>query len=309
METAAARYEQLTDRLLALYHEGKQREALELLDPADPDLAPWAAELAHFEACMHGSLGDPESALDVLLRASAAGAWWHHSLLVGDDDLAALREEPEFKQLVELSRGRTVNDQPAWTIDLPDAGRPVTGVVVALHGTGQRATRAAKVWAAVVELGYALVCVDSSQLISPQFRTWADRDLVVKDLTAALDALPDELRGLPVIAAGFSSGGRAALDWALTAEPTAVRGVIVLAPSLGELPVTAAGLLSPATIIVGTEDHTLAGIDRDADQLAAFGFAIDRIPGLGHTAPEDLDSRLKTLLTVAVGRRSGLLGG
>lgn len=302
METTAARYEQLTDRLLSLYREGKQREALELLDPPDPDLAPWAAELAHFEACMHGSLGDPDSALDVLLRASAAGAWWHHSLLAEDDDLAALRDVPEFKQLVELSHGRKVNDQPAWTIDLPDAERPVAGVVVALHGTGQRATRAAKDWAAVVELGYALVCVDSSQLISPQFRTWLDRDLVVKDLAAALDALPEELRGLPVIAAGFSSGGRAALDWALSAEPTAVRGVILLAPSLGEVPATAAGPLSPATILVGTEDHTLAGIDRAADQLAAFGFDISRIPGLGHTAPADLGDRLRTLLAVPKNR-------
>ncbi|MEV6414664.1 alpha/beta hydrolase [Kribbella sp. NPDC051718] len=302
MDTTAARYEQLTDRLLSLYREGKQREALKLLDPPDPELAPWAAELAHFEACMHGSLGDPDSALEVLLRASAAGAWWHHSLLVEDDDLAALREVPEFKQLVEFSQGRKVNDQPAWTIDLPDAERPLLGVVVALHGTGQRATRAAKVWAAVVELGYALVCVDSSQLISPQFRTWLERDLVVRDIAAALDALPDELSGLPVIAAGFSSGGRAALEWALTAEPTAVRGVIVLAPSLGDLPVTAAGPLSPATILVGTEDHALSSVDRAADQLATFGIDIIRIPGLGHTAPEDLDGRLAALLTVPIDR-------
>ncbi|GAA0924033.1 hypothetical protein GCM10009554_02510 [Kribbella koreensis] len=302
MDTTAARYEQLTERLLRLYREGKQREALDLLDARGPDLAPWAAELAHFEACMRGSLGDPDAALEVLLRASAAGAWWHHSLLVQDDDLAALREVPEFKQLVELSQGRKVNDKPAWTIDLPAAEQPVTGVVVALHGTGQRATRAARDWAAVVGLGYALVCVDSSQLISPQFRTWLERDLVVRDIAAALDALPDELRGLPVIAAGFSSGGRAALDWALTAEPTAVKGVIVLAPSLGDLPVTAAGPLSPATILVGIEDHTLPAIDRASDRLAAFGIDIIRIPGLGHTAPEDLDRRLKALLTVPTDR-------
>ena len=298
METAEARYAHLTDRLLSLYREGKQREALELLDQPDPDLAPWSAELAHFEACMYGTIGNPDSALAVLQRASAAGAWWHESLLVEDDDLAALRDRPEFERLIEASREHKVNDVASWTIDLPGDGRPVAGVVVALHGTGQRATRAAKDWAPVVELGYALVCVDSSQLISPKFRTWLERDLVIQDIAAALAALPDELRELPVIAAGFSSGGRAALEWALTAEPVPVRGAILLAPSLGDLPVVPAGPLSPATILVGSKDHALAGVDRAADQLIGFGFGIVRIPDLAHTAPGDFGSRLEAILTV-----------
>lgn len=302
METPEARYEQLTDRLLSLYREGRQREALGLLDPPHPDLALWSAELAHFEACMYGSLGDADSALDVLQRASEAGAWWHDSLLLEDDDLAALRDRPELNQLVELSRDRKVSGQASWTIALPDTGRPVSGVVVALHGTGQRASQAARVWAPVVQLGFALVCVDSSQLDSPQFRNWRERDLVIRDIADALADLPDELRGLPVIAAGFSSGGRAALDWVLTAEPVAVRGVILLAPSLGDLPTTPARQLSPATILIGTEDHALAGVERAADQLTSSGFEIVLIPGLGHTAPPDLGDRLSSLLDVPTDR-------
>lgn len=193
METAAARYEHLKDRLLALYREGRQQEALELLEPLDPDMAPWSAELAHFAACMHGSLGNAAEALDALESASAAGGWWHDSLLLEDDDLVALRELPEFLRLVEVSRERSSNDSVSWTIELPEVA--ATGVVVALHGAGQSATRAARDWAPVLDLGYALVCIESSQRISPNFRTWVERDLVVEDLRKVLAELPDALRG------------------------------------------------------------------------------------------------------------------
>ncbi|MEU4395498.1 alpha/beta hydrolase [Kribbella sp. NPDC023855] len=282
--------------MLKLYREGRQREVLELLEEVDADLAPWSAELAHFEACMHGSLGDADAALKVLQRASAAGAWWHESLLVEDDDLAVLRDRPELAELVKVSRERTANGVASWTVQLPDGDAAVAGVVVALHGAGQHAARAAQDWASVVGLGYALVAIDSSQLISTKFRTWFDRDLTVRDIAAALADLPEELRGLPVIAAGFSNGGRAALEWALTAGPVPVDGVILLGPSLRELPATAANPLSPATIFVGTEDNALAGVDRAADQLTSLGFDIVRIPGLNHTAPPDLADRLAQLL-------------
>jgi dienelactone hydrolase len=322
MESPEVRYDQLQNRMLALYREGRQREVLALLDEVDADLAPWSAELAHFEACMHGSLGDADSALNVLQRASADGAWWHESLLLEDDDLAELRDRPELRELVQVSRDRMVNGQASWTLVLPDGDAVVTragddatattaagtssavaGVVVALHGAGQHAARAVQDWAPVVGLGYALLAVDSSQLISPKFRTWSDRELTVRDIAAALADLSEELRGLPVIAAGFSNGGRAALEWALTADPVPVGGVVLLAPSLRELPATPANPLSPATIFIGTEDHALAGVDQAADQLIGFGFGIVRIPGLNHAAPPDLADRLARLLGVPNDRR------
>lgn len=298
MESPEVRYDQLQNRMLKLYREGRQREVLGLLEEVDADLAPWSAEIAHFEACMHGSLGDADSALKALQRASAAGAWWHESLLLEDDDLAVLRDRPELAELVKVSRKRMGNGVASWTVKRPD-GDAAAGVVVALHGAGQHAARAAKDWASVVELGYALVAIDSSQLISPKFRTWVDRDLTTRDVAAALADLPDELQGLPVIAAGFSNGGRAALEWALTADPVPVDGVILLAPSLRALPETAGNpskSLSPATIFIGTEDNALPRVESAADQLTGLGFEIIRIPGLNHTAPPDLADRLTHLL-------------
>ncbi|WP_133979824.1 alpha/beta hydrolase [Kribbella voronezhensis] len=287
MDSPEQRYDDLSDRVFTLYSEGEQRAALELLSRPDPELEPWSAELAHTAACLHGSLGEPEAAIHVLRSASDAGAWWDPSILTDDDDLAALQPLPEFQELVALSATRRSPDPRPALIQLPASVDDARGVVVALHGAGQTAGRAAADWAEVLELGYALVCVDSSQRMSPMYRTWPERDRAVEDIARALGELPDELRGLPLIAVGFSAGGRAALDWALTATPTRATGVLVIAPALRELPADAAGPLSPADVLIGEDDDLLEVVDDAADRLTGFGLSIHRVPGVGHEFPQN----------------------
>ncbi len=295
MDTPESRYDQLTDRVAALYDEGLQQVALDLLDAAEPDLQPWAAELAHLRACLHGSLGESTEALTALQQASDAGGWWDEGILTDDDDLAALRPLPAFQRLVALSRDRKITSQDAPPIELPTQAAPC-GVVVALHGAGQRASHVMRDWAGVLDLGYALVGVESSQLMSPMYRTWPDPVEAAADIARALTHLPTELRELPLIAAGFSAGGRVAIDWATSADPTPVAGVVVLAPALRVVPDKAHGPLSPASILIGTEDDLLEVVDDAGKQLAGLGFTVDRLPGLGHEIPQDLAVRLVELL-------------
>lgn len=294
MDPAESRYDQLTDRIATLYDEGLQRVALDLMDTAEPDLGPWAAELAHLRACLLGSLGESTEALAALQQASDAGGWWDEGILTEDDDLSALQPLPAFQKLVTLSRDRRTTAQDPALIELPAAS--VSGVLVALHGAGQRAAHAMRDWAGALEIGYALVGVESSQLMSPMYRTWPDPELARNDIARALAQLPAELRGLPLIAAGFSAGGRVALDWALTGQPERAAGVVVLAPALRELPAGAQATLSPATILIGTEDDLLEVVDEAAGQLTAFGLTVQRLPGIGHEIPADLADRLRALL-------------
>ena len=55
----------------------------------------------------------------------------------------------------------------------------------------------------MVELGYALVCVQSSYRMSPMYRTWPDPEQARADVARALAEIAD----LPLIAAGFSAVG------------------------------------------------------------------------------------------------------
>ncbi|TCO43919.1 putative esterase [Kribbella antiqua] len=294
MQTEEARYDELVDRVEVLYNDGRLRGAIGLVDDSE-GLEAWAAELAHLKACLLAAAGDTESAFRTLQDASDAGAWWDPSILTGDDDLAALQVRREFRQLVATSRERVADDPTPPLVELPAV--PAVGVVVALHGAGQRASHAARDWAAVLDLGYALVCVESSRRMSPMYRTWPDREQAAGDIARALAAVPAELSAVPTIAAGFSAGGRAALDWALTAHPVKVAGVVVMAPALRTLPDAAAGPLSPATILVGTGDGLLEVVENAAGRLTAFGCAIERVPGLAHTFPADFGRRLRTILS------------
>lgn len=294
MDNPEGRYDRLIDRASALYEEGLQAVALDLMADLDPELEPWSAELAHLRACLLVTIGEPAEALRVLQEASDAGGWWDEAILTEDDDLAALQDLPAFKTLVALSRDRRTTAQDPPLIELPASS--VGGVVVALHGAGLRASHAMRDWAGVLDLGYALVGVESSQLMSPMYRTWPDPAIAREDIARALAQLPEELRGLPLIAAGFSAGGRVALDWALTGQPERAAGVVVLAPALRELPTEAQGPLSPATILIGTEDDLLEVVDEAAAQLTAFGLTIQKLPALGHEIPADLTEHLRALL-------------
>ncbi|ADB29185.1 phospholipase/Carboxylesterase [Kribbella flavida DSM 17836] len=300
MHTAEDRYDALTDEVAALYELGRQADALALMDATAAELGdqltPWAAELAHLRACLLGSLGNAEAALEVLVRASDAGGWWEESILTEDDDLAGLRTLPGFDALVANSRARRTPGITPPLIRLPPDGRTVVRVVVALHGAGQTARHAARDWASVLDLGCALVCVESSQLMSPRYRTWPDPAAAADDIARALAELPAELDGLPLVAAGFSAGGRVAISWALTATPQPVAGVIALAPALRELPTEAATSLAPASVLIGTDDDLLEVVLEAADQLEGFGLRITTLPGQGHQVPSDFADLLAQTL-------------
>lgn len=287
------RYDELDRRVCALYEAEQYDEALQALDAGSDGLDDWMAELTLLRACILAVSGDPDRALHVLEDASASGAWWLPEILTDDEDLEALRGRPEFDKLLAVSAERVSDDVVPALIDVPDQPH---GVVVALHGAGQTAAHAQRDWAGVLERGHALVCVQSSRRMSPKYHTWPDREQAIADIARALAQLPADLRGLPVVAAGFSAGGRAALDWALTAEPTPAAGVLVLAPALRELPDTAAGKLSPATIWIGADDDLLEVVDEMADRLTAFGCTIEHLPGLGHAFPPGFANQLAKAL-------------
>jgi predicted esterase len=293
-------YRALSDSVFAHYEAGQQREALALLDGTGSRLTPWQAEIAHLRACLHGSLDEPEAALAVLTGAHAAGGWWDPAILVEDDDLSSLGAMPEFAALVESSRRRweQANAEPDRSGDrLARPASPARGVLVALHGAEQDADDAIAAWRPAAELGLAVLAVRSSQRTSPSYRSWPDQDRAGAEIAGALATLPTDLRDLPVIAAGFSAGGRVALLWALSATPSAVAGVVAVAPAVGvEQTRTTGQTLQPALLIVGEDDDLVDDVVGAGQTLSSAGFTTDVVAGLGHRFPDDFPGRLATAL-------------
>ncbi len=302
--TALEHYRRLSNTVFELYASDRQREALAALKDRPTSLTPWRAELAHLEACLHGSIGQPDEAFAALTSAHDAGSWWDPRILLEDDDLEALRESPAFVDLVESSRARwqAANaelDRGGDLLELP-TGRPA-GLLVALHGAEEDGTDALRAWRGAVDCGFAVHAVRSSQRTSPRYRSWPDAERAESELADARAALPDELRRLPVVAAGFSAGGRVALRWALTAAPHPVTGVVTVAPAVipADLPPSRAAGLAPARLVVGSEDDLLEDVRATGRHLSPAGFGVDVVPGLGHEFPADFGERLARLLRPA----------
>lgn len=172
------------------------------------------------------------------------------------------------------------------------------GVVLALHGAEEDADDAMAAWGSATSHGCAVLAIRSSQLTSPRYRSWPDPQRAAAEIAGAHRLLPDRLRSLPTVAAGFSAGGRVALQWALSAHPFPVSGVIAVAPaaSVGTLPArTSRNQLSPALIIVGADDELaedVVGLEQELDSGPSGPFTLDLVPGLGHGFPDDFPARL-----------------
>lgn len=300
-----ARYRALDEAVTHLYEGGHFAEALAVLDREAPGLPQRRADTAHLTACLLAVDGRPEEALRALSDALADGAWWSPVILTEDDDLAGLRALPGFASLVRESAARHAR---ANGVPLPPVvRRPRTaprGLLVALHGADQDAAQAARDWGAAVESGFVVVAVDSSQRSTPRYRSWPDTGVALRDVTTALAGVDEADGDLPLLAAGFSAGGRIAVLWALSDAPVRPSGFLAVGPALTPEHLGPVRREVRGRILLGEHDDVAPGVVGAHERLIATGddVVLETLPRLGHALPPDLPARLPALLAGLVDR-------
>jgi dienelactone hydrolase len=303
--TEADRYDELTERVVGLYEQREYVAALALVGAERAALPTYGADLAHLSACLHSASGDPDAALADLRGAAADGAWWHPRLLLEDDDLAPVRDLPGFDEVVTVAADRSAAAQAGArsrppSVTRPAVGRPLRALLLVLHGAGQGAAQAAAQWGCAVEHGLVLVAVESTQLSTPTYRSWPDQEASAADVANALAFLPDPDRRLPVVAGGYSAGGRAALLWALSGNPVPVAGVVAVAPAVWPEQVAGATHRPRGVVVIGSQDDLLPTTRAAVDRLPDVRLEV--VDGLGHGYPTDFDRRLPAALDDALTR-------
>jgi predicted esterase len=301
----AERYDDLSERVVALYERQEYVAALALVDDARGALPAYRSDLAHLAACLHALAGDPAAALTDLRSAAADGAWWHPRLLLDDDDLAAVRSQPGFDEVVAQAAARSAAAQAAArarppVVRRPAGGQPARALLVVLHGAGQDAAQAAKQWSTAVEHGLLLVAVESSQLSTPTYRTWPDPEAAAADVAAALGTLPAADQALPLVAGGFSAGARAALLWALSGQPVVVAGVVAVAPAIWPEQTSTATYRPAGVVVIGSDDDLLPTTREALDRLPDVRLEV--VDGLGHDYPDDFAGWLPAALDEVLGQ-------
>ncbi len=262
---------------------------------AAPSFPAYRADTAHLAACLLARDGDAKAALRELRSAVQDGYWWAPRVLLDDDDLASVQSLDGWDALVAESARRAEEhaEVEPVTVVVQPAGEP-RGVLVVLHGAQQEPLQVAADWQAAADAGFVILAPRSTQQSSPTFRTWPDQAIASRDVAAALRRVP-EAASLPVLAAGFSAGGRAALLWALSGDPAPVHSYVVVAPSIGPDQLPHEPLSVSGVMLLGGNDDLTDAARAAAEQLSPTT-RVDLIAGLAHDYPADFDGWLAATL-------------
>lgn len=256
-------FNQLTEKMIALYREGKFDEAYELLEQNRTSFPEQAARLTYWRMCVLSLGNHPDEALSVFREGLDAGLWWSPDLFV-DPDLNAIRELPEFQRLVGVSKeqyeeGRTRIDRDYTTL-LPET--PASGtypLLMTLHGRNGNKDSDLAQWEAARQRGWLVLACQSTQPVFPGAYHWDDPAQGMADLHFYYEQAVQkhEIDMKRIVIAGFSQGSGMAIYTARKGD-LPVRGFIGLGTWWAEPNELRDGRKDlRGYFVVGQQDHTL----------------------------------------------------
>jgi hypothetical protein len=304
-------FDDLQERVFALYAERRFEEMRGLLDKAVERFPNRPSRITFWQACVDSLLGDPKLALQRLNLGAEKGLFWQENWLETDPDLAAARALPGYDEMVEAVRrsaergNANRRERPEVLLFPPEAG-PVRGLLIGLHMYERSAAESAAHWRPATGMGLVVVVPESTQVSGDAEPTWTDPAVTARDVRLAreeaLDRYP-EAAGATVVG-GASQGGARATAIALTGDPFPCRGLVAVVspyPELSDVPATARGAATRALrayLLTGDLDTTRDQVEHLYADLMVGGVQaeLDVVPGLGHEFPNDFPERLRHAL-------------
>jgi predicted esterase len=289
-------FAELQDRLINLYTDGKYVDALALVERHAGNFPEQAARTTFWRMCLLSLTNRPDDVLSVFREGLEAGLWWSEVVFI-DSDLDAVRELPEFQNLMRISQEKYVqaraNIEREDVILLPDE-LPSSGlypVLITLHGRNGNKETDLMYWEHARQRGWLVLSAQSTQPLFPGFYCWDDAAQGLTDLLFYYSRLSEQYQIDPqrVVIGGMSQGSGMAIYAALTGK-LPVRGFIGIGTwwaDVAEFAVEAKKVRG--YFVTGEKDHTL---DR-AREIQEFlrrheiAFAEEVHPDLGHEFPGD----------------------
>ncbi len=307
---AIATYFQLLNQAILLDRKGRSAEAYDLVTEFEDKVVGNPAQMLNFRCCFASKLGRKELALGLMREAIDRGYWYGYDYLLEDDDLAPLRDSPEFKDLAEICREREAeakrSSEPSLKIVKARSGQGRPRLLMALHGNGDSVAVIEDYWLPCVDQGYTLALPQSSQITFWGGFTWADLDKGRSEVSHHLRAIQEDTAFEPTdnIIAGFSGGAGLALLAVMNGDVTP-GGLILVAPWLPDLDkwekeiISLGGKGIEYWIICGDQDgDCLDGSKRLSSILEKAGARVrlDIVQELDHDFPVDFETRLSRVL-------------
>ncbi|HET7012781.1 MAG TPA: alpha/beta fold hydrolase [Streptosporangiaceae bacterium] len=304
-------YQLLDARVMKLFGDQKYAEAFDLLTAEGPRYPENEIDVRYMRSCLAARQGDHDLAVEILDQALKAGLWFGETLLRRSPSWQPLQGRPDFENVVAacLARQRAELEgrPPAhYSALIPEGGTPPNRAIVALHGNGENVRKALDGWRTVLDEGWLLAAIESSQIVQSDGYVWDDTDVALREIREQYAALASdhELSADQLVIAGFSMGGYTALRIALS-QAIPARGFILLGPGGpdpdlpddhdGWLPLIeelrGRGIPLRGYLLAGQEDDlTPVEVQRGlADFLTEHGIpcGFEIVPGLAHAYPLD----------------------
>jgi len=286
-----------------LYQQKKYAEAARLLEEMLVRYPAHRHANAYNLALMYGFLGNLDRGVEVLRAALDAGVWF------GKYDFAPEPWAPyqdympfqEFERQNETARQSVQMDaKPELVVKTPrDFERNKTyPLFIALHGGGENLKQFMPRWTSpLLESEYIVAYLQSSQMISMDGFNWTeDIEISKREIAEAFKKVQTEypVDEHAVLIGGFSSGGVAALEVAMTGT-VPVAGFVVLCPARPEgldvSRIAAARQRGVRGTLLTTEMDGRIAQQREMAALfreAGLQYQFVVTPDIGHWYPENL---------------------
>jgi len=297
-------FDELTDRMMELYAEGKYSDAFELVERNANRFPNESVRTTFWKMCLLSLCNRPEDVMWVFKQGLDNGFWWAASQF-RDTDLDAVRDLPEFKHLAAVSQEKYEEArkqvEPDQTILLPNAlTSGLYPLLIALHGGAGTKDSNLRYWEIARQKGWLVLSPQSTQPLYSGSYSWLDGQQGITDLVYYVEKISNEYPIDPgrMVIAGFSQGSGMAIYAALSRK-LKVHGFIGIGTYWAD-PESLAPLAQLASqtkamrgyFVIGEKDHTLDKT-REIQKILKennIQFGEEVHPDLAHEFPADFNT-------------------
>lgn len=281
--------------LFAAHAAGNYQMALDIALTAHRECPTDHARTWYWQACVHSLLGNTEEALAALHAGLAEGVWFSPRMLDTDTDLDSVRGTRQFAGIREecdrLRKARQAASRPECIVLAPASAIWEQQALLLLHQWGQSARSFAEYWRPLVDEGWTLVAVQSSQPCDSSGFCWDDHDLAQQEIRQHLNDCRRK-RGIApesMIIAGASQGARLALESAHEAGIPWLCVIPSFPTGYDVTSLTAVPLHTRGAFLLGERDPANARTRPVISSLISAGALVEErtMAGIGHELPDD----------------------
>lgn len=285
-------FNEVANRVFALYDSGEYGEALTVVQNARSEYPEQDNDLTFWEACLLARIDRSEEALSVLAGGLDRGQWWPSGRLA-DADLHPVRHLSGWGRVAERCAEFTEERMAHRPSPVLRSTATPAGTIVAIQGAEADQQAVASTWAAATPDSWTVIVPAGAEPLASGGWAWPH------SIEAGARSVKIDIEHLsldrPLVLTGFSIGSAIACHL-ITSEALPVDGLIAVAPSsrsnFDELR-TCAGMGMPSLIICGDQDTRRAKYSElQADIGGEPNVTIDMVEGLEHAHPLDLDRRV-----------------